>query len=205
MMITSNLGRRSDLGEFCFAALRRNAVMNEPTVQAIVSASKRRRLRFGMRSLLGIVLFLGLVFGWLTRMQRQAIEREASVTDLANDWVHAESRDPTLSWRAISMVLRERTVLIDTQISLGKWLGLGWLSYPVSFSADNSLSDEAVPGVMKRLQLLGDVYEVQFHGGWQNGTRFFYLGTIPYDRLGPERETCTFRAYPASPALRMVW
>jgi hypothetical protein len=179
--------------------------MNEPTVQAAVSDSRRRRLRFGMRSLLGIVLFLGLVFGWLTRMQRQAIEREAIVTDLVNDWVRVESREPTLCWRAISMLLRERTVLIGTQIRLGKWLGLGWVSYPVSFSADNSLKDEAIPGVIKRLQLLGDVYEVQFHGGWQNGTRFFYLGTIPYGRLGPERETCTFRAYPASPALRMVW
>ena len=178
--------------------------MNEPTIQAAVSASKRRRLRFGMRSLLGIVLILGLVFGWLTRMQRQAIEREAIVTDLANDWVHVESREPTFCWRAISMLLPERTVLIGTQIRLGKWLGLGWLSYPVSFSADNSLRDEVVPGVIKRLQLLGDVHEVQFHGGWQNGTRFFYLGTIPCDRLGPERETCTFRAYPASRAIRAV-
>jgi hypothetical protein len=178
--------------------------MNEPAVQATVSASKRRRLRFGMRSLLGIVLFLGMVFGWLTRMQRQAIEREAIVTDLANDWVHVESRKPTLCWRAISMLLRGRTVRIGTQIRLGMWLGLGWLSYPVSFSADNSLRDEAIPGVIKRLQLLGDVHEVQFHGGWQNGTRIFYLGTIHYDQLGPERETCTFKAYPALEAIRAI-
>ena len=70
--------------------------MNEPTVPAAVSNSKRRRLRFGMRGLIGVVLLLGLMFGWLTRIQREAVAREAVVAELARDGVGVNSREPTL-------------------------------------------------------------------------------------------------------------
>ena len=55
--------------------------MNDSTVPAAVSNSKQRRLRLGMRGLIATVLLLGLSFGWLARVQREAVAREAVVAE----------------------------------------------------------------------------------------------------------------------------
>ena len=171
--------------------------MNEPTIQAAVSNPKRRRLRFGMRSLLGIVLFLGLVFGWLARMQRQAVEQEAVVAELARDRVIVNSREPNLLCLALTKLRGSRNILPETPAKFEKWLSPGWFSRPVGFNAGR-LRDEDVPRVVERLQRLGDVHEVEFHGSSLNGLRLFYIGKVPFGRLGPERDGCTFKAYPIS-------
>ena len=83
--------------------------MNEPTVPAAVSNPKRRRLRFGMRSLIGVVLLFGLVFGWLARMQRDVVEQEAVVNDLARDRivVNLAASRPSCAWSLPSCVAVE--------------------------------------------------------------------------------------------------
>jgi hypothetical protein len=173
--------------------------MNEPRVQAGFSKSKPRRLRFGMRSLIGVVLLLGLFLGWLARMQREAVEREAVVAELARDRVHVNSREPTLLCLVVTKLRGSRNILPETPAKFEKWLSPGWFSRPVGFNAGR-LRDEDVPRVVERLQRLGDVHEVEFHGGSLNGLRLFYIGKAPYGGLGPERDTCTFKAYPISGA-----
>src|SRR5262249_45788388 len=101
----------SHFGRSCLTASRRNAVMNGPALQTAASKPKRRRFRFGMRDLIGAVLLLGLVFGWLARMHRQAVEREALVAELARDRVIVNSREPTLLCLVLSKLLGERTIL----------------------------------------------------------------------------------------------
>jgi hypothetical protein len=174
-------------------------VRNEPTVQAAVSDSKRRRLRFGMRSLLGVILFLGLFFGWLARMHRQVVEQDALIAELARDRVIVNSRVP--NWLCLALNL---PLYPARSIKWLSWLSPSWLSRPDGFNAGRRLRDEDVPHLIEQMQRLGDVYEVQFHGGSLNGLRLFYIGEIPYRELGPERETCTFKAYPALQAIRAV-
>ncbi len=173
--------------------------MNDATIQAIVSNPKRRRFRFGMRSLLGIVLFLGLVFGWLARVQRQVVEQEAVVAELARDRVVVNSREPTPLCLVLTKLRGSRNILPETPAKFEKWLSPGWFSRPLGFNA-GKLRDEDVPRVVERLQRLGDVREVEFHGGSLYGLRLFYIGKVPFGRLGPERDTCTFKAYPLSRA-----
>ena len=85
--------------------------MNEPTVQSAVSDAKRRRLRFGMRGLIGVVLLLGLIFGWLARMQREAVQREAVVAELARDRIVVNSREPTLLCLVLTKLRGSRNIL----------------------------------------------------------------------------------------------
>jgi hypothetical protein len=172
--------------------------MNEPTLQTAASNPKRRRFRFGMRGLIGAVLLLGLFFGWLARMQRQAVEREAVVAELARDRVIVNRREPTLLCLVLSKLLRERTILPDTPARFSRWVNPGWFSRPVGFNAGRRLRDEEVPRVVERLQRLGDVHEVQFRGSSLNGLRLFYIDKVPYYQLGPERDTCTFKTYTTS-------
>jgi hypothetical protein len=171
--------------------------MDEPSVRDTVSIPKRRRLRFGMRGLLGAVLVLGLVFGWLAHMQRQAMERESLVAELASDRVIVNRREPTLLCLVLSKLLGERTILPDTPARFSKWLGPGWFSRPVGFNAGRRLRDEDVPRLVERLRRLGDVYEVQVRGGSLDGLRLFSINNVPsYSQPEPEPYTCTFRAYP---------
>jgi hypothetical protein len=175
------------------AASRSHAVMNDRTVQTTVSNPKRR-LRFGMRSLIGIVLFLGLAFGWLARMQRQVAEQDALVAELARDRVVVNSQVPT--WLCLAFNLPFDPGRSSKWLS---WLSPSWFSRPDGFNAGTLLRDEEVPRVVERLQRLGDVYEVQYHGGSLDGLRLFCIGKIHYP-WGPERDTCTFKAYPVSGA-----
>src|SRR3954466_10382435 len=99
--------------------------MDEPSVRATVSIPKRRRLRFGMRGLLGAVLLLGLVFGWLARMQRQAVGREAVVAELARDRVIVNRRDPTLLCLVLTKLRGSRNILPETPAKFEKWLSPG--------------------------------------------------------------------------------
>jgi hypothetical protein len=169
--------------------------MDEPTVQTAASKPQRRRLRFGMRSLLGIILFFGLVFGWLANAQRQVMEQDALVADLARSRVVVNSRVPNRLCLALDLHC-------DPGMSSKwlSWLSPGWLSRPDGFNAGTHLRDNEVTRVVERLQRLGDVYEVQFHGGSLDGLRLFNIGRIDYLSLGPKRDTCTFKAYPVSSA-----
>src|SRR5262245_10695511 len=92
----------SHLMSFCWTVSRSHAVSNEPAAPATVLGPKRR-FRFGVRSLIGVVLFLGLVFGWLARMQRQVAEQDALVAELARDRVVVNSQVP--NWLCLALNL----------------------------------------------------------------------------------------------------
>lgn len=170
--------------------------MSEPTAQSAVSNTKRRRLRFGMRGLIGVVLLLGLIFGWLARMRREAVEQEAVVAELTRDRVGVISREPTLLCLVLTKLRGSRNILPETPAAFAKWLSPGWFSHPISFNASR-LAEDGVPRVVERLQRLGTVHEVRFHGGSADGVKLFFIGEVRYGELGSERETCTFKVYPA--------
>jgi hypothetical protein len=173
--------------------------MNKSTVPTAVPNLKQRRLRFGMRGLIGVVLLLGLIFGWLARIQRDAVAQEAVVAELARDGVGVNSREPTLFCLVVTKLRGSRNILPETPAIFEKWLSPGWFSRPVGFNAGR-LRDQDVPRIVERLARLGDVNEVEFHGGSLNGLKLFYIGKIPFGRLGPEGDTCTFKAYPDAEA-----
>ncbi len=168
--------------------------MNELTLQTEVSRPKRRRLRFGMRGLIAAVLVLGLVFGGIARMERQVRAREALVAELARDGIVVVDHQPTYLCLIMMKVLSTHSR--DVEARCGDWIGPGWFYFPRNFNAGN-LKDEKVPRVVERLQKLGEVHEVQYHGGSLDGLRLFYIGKIPFRDLGPHRDTCTIKAYPS--------
>jgi hypothetical protein len=169
--------------------------MNEPAVQAKVSNPKRRRLRFGMRSLVGIVLLIGLAFGWLARVQRQVAEQDALIAELARDRVIVNSQVPNWLCLALNLPLDPARSSKWSRKWLS-WLSPNWFSRPDGFNVGRHLRDEDVPRIVEWLQWLGDVYEVQYHGGSLDGLRLFCIGRIDFRELGPQRDTCTFKAYP---------
>jgi hypothetical protein len=149
-----------------------------------------------MRGLIGAVLLLGFVFGGLARMRREAEEREAVVAELARDRVGVVAREPTLLCLALTKLRGSRNILPETPEAFKQWLSPGWFSRPVGFNASR-LPEDGVPRAVERLRRLGAVHEVRFHGGSADGVRLFYIDKVRYSQLGPERETCTFKAYPA--------
>jgi hypothetical protein len=155
----------------------------------------KRRFRFGMRGLIGGVLLLGLVFGWLARAQRAAVEQEAAVAELAQERVGLIGREPTLLCLVLAKLTGAPTILPDTPALFSKWISPGWFSRPVGFNGFRVHQGNA-PRVTALLRRLGDVHEVQF----QRGLKLFYINKVRYRDLGPERATCTFKVYPAAAA-----
>ena len=88
--------------------------MNDPTVPTILPKSKQRRFQLGMRGLIGSVLILGLLFGWLARMRAEALEREAVVAELASEHIIVNSRKPTLLCLVLTKLRGSRNVLPET-------------------------------------------------------------------------------------------
>jgi len=172
--------------------------MHETTAQAAAPAPKPRRIRFGMRGLIGAILALGLFFGWLAHLRRQAVEREALVAELARERVILNSREPTQLCLVLSKLRGSQNILPETPEVFQRWLSPGWFSRPVGFNAGRRLKDDDVPRVVERLQRLGDVHEVQFPGSSLDGLRLFYIGKVRYASLGPERDTGTVKTYPAT-------
>lgn len=170
--------------------------MGDPTVQTIVPKSKQRRLQLGIRGLIGLVVLLGLVFGWLARMREEALEREAVVAELVSEHIIVNSRKPTLLCLVLAKLRCSRNVLPETPAKFEKWLSPGWFSLPTGFNAGRQLRDDDVPRVVERLQRLGQVHEVQFQGGSLNALRLFFIDEVPRGRLGPKGETYTIKSYP---------
>jgi hypothetical protein len=167
--------------------------MSEPTTQVRVSKPERRRPRFGLRILSGMILVLALVFGGIAHMQRQASERERFVAELARDRILVNHSEPTSVGLFITWVLR--TNGRDAQKRCGRWLSPGWFGAPRGFNAGR-LADEKVPGVVERLKRLGVVWEVTFTQPPDTGLKLFYIDKLRGWSLGPQKSTCTFRRYP---------
>lgn len=83
----------------------------------------------------------------------------------------------------------------NAEARCSRWIGPGWFSRPLGFNAGR-LKEAKVPHLVERLRRLGTVYEVEFHSASLNGLRLFYIDKIPYENLGPDRDTCTFRKFP---------
>ncbi|MGE3819879.1 MAG: hypothetical protein AB7I30_10615 [Isosphaeraceae bacterium] len=158
---------------------------------------KRPRFRIGIRGLIGVVLLLGVGFGSLARMRREAVQREALVAELARDRILVNSREPTLLCLVLTKLRGSREILPGTPAAFESWLSPGWFSRPVGFNAGR-LPDAETPRVVERLRRLGDVHEVEFHGGSLNGLKLFYINRIPHYQFGPEGRARTFRSYPAA-------
>lgn len=122
--------------------------------QASSSRPRKRRLRFGLRGLLILVLVLGLVFGWLARMRRQARDQERFIAELARDRIIVNHPEPTYLCLFLMKVLS--TESRATEVRCSGWLGPGWFSRPRGFNAGR-LRDEQVPRVVERLGRLGTV------------------------------------------------
>jgi hypothetical protein len=169
--------------------------VSEPVPLSAASGPKRRRLRFGLRGLIGAVLVLGLVFGWVARMRREAGEREALVAELDRERIRVNHSEPTLLCLALMKVLSMSSV--DTRIRCSRWLGPGWFYHPKGFNAGH-LHDEQVPHVVERLRRLGVVWEITYtRPPSLSGLKLFYIEyKVPYFSLGPERDTCRFERHP---------
>jgi hypothetical protein len=152
-----------------------------------------------MRSLIGVVLVLGLAFGWLARMRRQVAEQDALVAELARDRVIVNSQVPNWLCLALNLPTDPARSSKWSRKWLG-WLSPSWFSRPDGFNAGTHLRDEDVSRVVEGLKRLGDVTEIQYHGGSLDGLRLFCIGRFDPRELGPERDTCTFKVYPVSGA-----
>ena len=93
--------------------------------------------------------------------------------------VRANSNEPTYLCLLTMKVLA--TDNIDAEARLRGWIAPWWLNRPVGFNA-GWLKDERVPYVVERLNRIGTVNEVQFHGGSLDGLRLFYIGRFPDGR-----------------------
>jgi hypothetical protein len=118
----------------------------------------RRRLRFGLRTLLAAILLVALPLGWVAREHHRAAERSALVAELTDARVRVVLAEPTNFGLWVRKRLPGREAWVRDRI------GDGWFSVPTAFDATR-LDDERVPFALARLGRLGTVREVYFHGG----------------------------------------
>ena len=167
--------------------------MREVPARAAQSRPRSRRLRLGLRGLLILILLLGLVFGSVARMQRQARERELFVADLARDRIIVNHAEPTILSFVLMKVLA--TDNRDVEARFAMWLGPGWFSRSKGFNAGR-LKEVKVASVVERLRSLGTVREVPFTSPSLAGLRLFYIDKVPYNPVGPDGSTCIIRQHP---------
>jgi hypothetical protein len=167
--------------------------MVEAPARAAESRPRNKRLRFGLRGLLILILLLGLVFGWIARMQQQAREQEFLVADLARDRIIVNHPGPTLLCLILMKALAPDGR--DIEARCARWLGPGWFSHPRGFNAGR-LKEEQVASVVERLRRLGTVWEETYTTPSLAGLKLFYIDQVPYNSLGPDGRTCIIRQHP---------
>ena len=155
----------------------------------------RRRLRFGLRGLIGVVLFAGLALGLIAREGRRVRTQSAVVSEMTRMKIVEGGHKPTILCLIAMKWYSTSNRAIETRFS--KWLDPGWFGRVMWFNAGR-LKDEQLPAVVEKLGRLGAVKEVYFNDPSLKGLRLFYIGEVPYGQLGVPKESCTFRDYPPS-------
>ena len=140
-----------------------------------------------------MVFVLELIFGWFARLQRQAREVESLTAELAREWIGVNHFEPSVLCLVVMKVLATDSHKAEARCS--RWIGPGWFSHPLGFNAGRR-KEEKVPHLVPAVAAAWDGVEVEFHSASLNGLRLFYIDKIPYDKLGPDRDSCTFRKFP---------
>jgi hypothetical protein len=123
------------------------------------SRSKRRWLRFGLRTLLVCVLLAGLIFGWLARELQRVRERVAVVAELDRVGVYVYQYEPT----GLGYLLR-RALPTAAETWVRTRFGSSLLSGPSAFSS-LTLRRGDLSYVLERLGRLSTVRTIRFPAG----------------------------------------
>ena len=178
----------------CLRSLGSNLMMNPAASPKILETRNTRRVRIGIRGLLGMILVMALILGWIAHMRREVREQEALVAELASEHIIPNHDWPTPLCFVLMKVLSTDSHSVERRCA--RWLSPEWFYHRLGFNAGRRKDEEVAP-IVAKLQRLGTVHEVHFHGGTLNDLRLFSIGDYPYHNLGPEGDTCTFKDYPA--------
>jgi hypothetical protein len=170
--------------------------MDQATAPA-VATKRRRRLRFGLRGLIGLILAVGLILGLIAREDRRVRTQSAVIAELAGMGVRDAGHRPTLLCLVLMKFCSTNSRAIEARFS--KWIDPGWFYRVESFNAGR-LEEERVPAAARRLVRLGAVKEVQFNEPPLRGLRLFYIDPNGSYNLGVPEASCTFRDHPPATA-----
>jgi hypothetical protein len=166
--------------------------MRQSTTHPVASKPKGR-FRFGLRGLIGAVLFVGLALGLIAREDRRVRNQSAVIAEMQRMGIVDGGHEPTILALIAMKWFSTDSRSIETRFS--RWIDTGWL-YRVGWFNAGRLKEGEVPAVVERLRRLGAVREVHFHKPSLKGLRLFYIDRISFDRLGGSRSSYTFRDYP---------
>jgi hypothetical protein len=141
--------------------------------------------------MIGVVLLLGVVFGMIAREDRRVRTQAALIGELAQMGVYGDGRPTLLCFIAMKL---HSTDSRSIEAKYAGWLDRGWFYRADHFNAGTRLKEEQVPVVVRLIGRFGPVKEVHYNEPPSlKGLRLFYVGEIPYHRLGVPKESCTFR------------
>jgi hypothetical protein len=163
--------------------------MDQPTTRTL-ETKPRRRLRFGLRGLIGSILLIGLALGLIAREDRRVRTQSAVIADLSRMGVHAGGHRPTLPCFIAMKLYSTNNRAIENRFS--RWVDPGWF-YRVEWFNAGRLEEERMPAVVERLVRLGAVKEVYFNEPPHKGLRLFYIDPTGSYRLSVPEESCAFR------------
>jgi hypothetical protein len=166
--------------------------MRQSTTHPVASKPKGR-FRFGLRGLIGAVLFVGLALGLIAREDRRVKNQSAVIAEMRRMGVVEGGHEPTILALIAMKWFSTDSRSIEARFS--GWIDTGWL-YRVGWFSGGRLKEGQIPAVVERLRRLGAVREVYFHEPSRKGLRLFYIDRISFNRLGVSRYLYTFRDYP---------
>ena len=167
--------------------------MDDLKIQAFATKPKKR-IRFGLRGLIGVILLVGLALGWFARQDRLARLQTARLAELQRMGVLVNDfRPTTVCLIAMRFFGGESN---KTKDKLVRWLDPGWFDRPKGFNA-GYLPDDKVGPVVERVGRFGDVVkEVRFKGWGSPELCLLYIDRVPFDRLGVPRDQVTVIDHP---------
>jgi hypothetical protein len=163
--------------------------MDQSTTRTL-GTKPRRRLRFGLRWLIGLILLIGLALGLIAREDRRVRTQSNVIAELSRMGVHAARQRPTLLCLIAMKFYSTNNRAIEDRFS--RWVDPGWF-YRVEWFNAGRLEEERIPAVVERLVRLGAVKEVYFNEPSLKGLRLFYINPNGSYHLGVPEESCVFR------------
>ena len=166
--------------------------MDQSTTRPVATKPKRR-FRFGLRGLIGVVLLAGLALGLIAREGRRVRTQSAVVAEMRRMGILDGGHEPTILNLIAMKWFSTDSRAIEARFS--KWVDPGWF-YRVEWFNAGRLKEERVPAVVEQLGRLGAVKEVYFNEPSLKGLRLFYIDRIRHGELGVSKDSCTFRDHP---------